>query len=318
MRISGLSFIRNGVSLGYPFTEAIRSILPLVDEMIVVVGASEDGTREAVAAIDDPRLRIIDTVWPSQITPKACVLAQQTNVGLLQCSGDWVVYVQGCEVFHERDLPALRRQMETHLDDPGVEGLLVERRCFYGDPQHLIRAYPDRYKYVVRAFKPWNGVYSVGDAMSFRVFDNYGKRGRVLRAVDSGIEQYRYSKALPPRAMEFKRRHAPHVLQAGATFDDHRYYTEVPRDFICPYRGDHPAVMQDWIAAHPIRLDDQSPHWRTAVRGKERLRLLETAWYARYGLPRWRHGRYHLVGDFVRKDRGAEALSTWPLQPASG
>lgn len=318
MRISGLSFIRNGVSLGYPFTEAIRSILPLVDEMIVVVGASEDGTREAVAAIDDPKRRIIDTVWPAQITPKACVLAQQTNVGLLQCTGDWVVYVQGCEVFHERDLPTLRRQMEAHLDNTGVEGLLVERRCFYGDPQHLIRAYPDRYKYVVRAFKPWNGVYSVGDAMSFRVFDNYGKRGRVLLAADTGLEQYRYSKALPPKAMEFKRRTAPHVLQAGATFDDSRYYTEVPRDVICRYSGDHPAVMQDWIAAHPIRLDDQSPRWRTVPRGKERLRLLETAWYARYGLPRWRHGRYRLIGEFVNKDRSVESLQTWRQQATTG
>lgn len=313
MRISGLSFIRNGVSLGYPFVEAIRSALPLVDEMIVVVGASTDGTRDAVAAIDDPRLRIIDTVWQTQIRPTGSVLSVQTNAGLTQCTGDWVVYVQGCEVFHERDLPVLREQMAAHLDNPGVEGLLIERLCFYGDLRHVVRVYPDRYKYVVRAFKPWTGVYSVGDAMSFRVFEGYGDRGRVLRAVDSGVEQFRYSLALPPGAMQYKLRNAPHVLQTQAQFDDAGYYTRMPRPFVSRYPGDHPAVMADWIARHPVRLDDADPRWRETLSVKERTRLWETAWYARHGLPRWRHGRYRLVGDFRRKDRGWES----PLPPLS-
>jgi glycosyltransferase involved in cell wall biosynthesis len=155
MKISGLSFIRNGISLGYPFVEAIRSILPLVDEMIVVVGRSEDGTREAVEAIRDARIRIIDSEWHPRITPKASVLAQQTNLGLMHCTGDWVVYVQGNELFHERDLPRMRELMTEHLENPKVEGLLIERLVFYGDYKHFVRAYPDRFKYVVRAFKPW-------------------------------------------------------------------------------------------------------------------------------------------------------------------
>ncbi|MGQ0529248.1 MAG: glycosyltransferase, partial [Panacagrimonas sp.] len=154
MLISGLSFIRNGVSLGYPFVEAIRSILPLVDEMVVVVGRSEDGTREAVEGIGDTKIRIIDSEWPTQIRPKASVLAQQTNLGLMHCRGDWVVYVQGNELFHERDLPRMRELMTEHLQNPQVEGLLVERLVFYGDYRHFVRFYPDRHKYVVRAFKP--------------------------------------------------------------------------------------------------------------------------------------------------------------------
>ena len=308
MLISGLSFIRNGVSLGYPFIEAIQSILPLVDEMVVVVGHSEDGTREAVEAIGDRKIRIIDSVWPTRITPKACVLAQQTNLGLMQCRGDWVVYVQGNELFHERDLPRLRELMTEHVDNPEVEGLVIERLVFYGDYQHFIRTYPDRHKYVVRVFKPWNGVQSITDGMSFAVFENWGTRGRMLRCIDSGVDMFRYGKLLSPEAMRYKLRNAPHKLKGDeAQFAADTYYDWQPHANVRPYRGTHPAVMQARIAAHSIRIDLADPRWRTRLSSKERRRLIESAYYRRFGVPRWRPGRYTLVGSFVPKDRGPEA-----------
>ncbi len=46
--ISGFTFIRNGTSLGFPFEESIRSLLPLVDEFVVAVGKGNDDTLERV------------------------------------------------------------------------------------------------------------------------------------------------------------------------------------------------------------------------------------------------------------------------------
>jgi hypothetical protein len=37
MRVSGFTFVRNAVRLDYPVVESIRSILPVVDEMVVNV-----------------------------------------------------------------------------------------------------------------------------------------------------------------------------------------------------------------------------------------------------------------------------------------
>lgn len=307
MLISGLSFIRNGVSLGYPFVEAIRSILPLVDEMVVVVGRSEDGTREAVEAIGDAKIRIIDSEWHPRITPKACVLAQQTNLGLMHCRGDWVVYVQGNELFHERDLPRMRGLMTEHLENPAVEGLLIERLVFYGDYRHFVRAYPDRFKYVVRAFKPWAGVYSITTAMNFAIFDKFGERGRPLRSIDSGVDMFRYGKILSSEAMRYKLRHAPHKLKGeDAQFEQDQYYRWLPRQHIRAYTGVHPAVMADRIRDHGFALDLNDPRWRTRQTRKEGVRSLESALYRRFGLPRWRPGRYELVGNFVAKDRDSE------------
>src|SRR5437868_3557038 len=104
MKISGFTFIRNGFKLNYPFLEAIESILPVCDEMIVVVGNSEDGTREAVENLHPSKIHIIDTVWNDSLREGGKILAQQTNLALDSISGDWGFYIQGDEVVHENDL----------------------------------------------------------------------------------------------------------------------------------------------------------------------------------------------------------------------
>ena len=44
MKVSGFTIIRNAIINDYPVVEAISSILPLVDEMIVLVGDGNDDT----------------------------------------------------------------------------------------------------------------------------------------------------------------------------------------------------------------------------------------------------------------------------------
>ncbi len=79
MFVSGFTFIRNAVRYDYPILEAIRSILPLCDEVVVAVGRSEDGTRELIEGLGDPRIRIIDTEWDDSLREGGRVLAVETN-----------------------------------------------------------------------------------------------------------------------------------------------------------------------------------------------------------------------------------------------
>ena len=44
MKVSGFTFIRNAIKYDYPIVEAIKSILPICDEVIVAVGKSDDAT----------------------------------------------------------------------------------------------------------------------------------------------------------------------------------------------------------------------------------------------------------------------------------
>lgn len=62
MIISGFTFVRNGFTYGYLFIHSMQSVLPIVDELIFVIGDSIDGSREAVEALGDKKIKIIDTV----------------------------------------------------------------------------------------------------------------------------------------------------------------------------------------------------------------------------------------------------------------
>ena len=45
MKVCGFTFIRNAIRFDYPIVEAITSVLPMCDEFIVLVGNSDDNTR---------------------------------------------------------------------------------------------------------------------------------------------------------------------------------------------------------------------------------------------------------------------------------
>ena len=137
MKVSGFTFLRNGVKLGYPFAESIRSILPLVDEFVIALGPSDDGTEERVRAIGDPKIRIIPTTWNERIQPdysiRGFVYGQQKSIALFNCTGDWAFYLEGDELVHEDDLPKIRAAMERHLNHPRVEALIFDYLHFYGN-----------------------------------------------------------------------------------------------------------------------------------------------------------------------------------------
>lgn len=300
--VSGLTIIRNGIRLDYPFLEVIRSALPICDEYVVVVGQSDDGTREAVAGLNDPRIRIIDTEWSPLVSPRRCTLAQQTNIGLHQCRGRWCLSLQGNEVLHERDLPAIRALMEREAENPAVEALLFERLTFWADYSHILSAYPELFKYTVRAIKPHIGAHSIRDAMSFAVFDNWSTHGRYARALDTGCFLWRYGNVRRAEIMATVNSQAVH-RQGGPETDPAWVFTRNPRAHIRTWTGDHPAVMAERMAEFPPQYDLNDSRVRTTMTWKERQRLMETAWYHRFGFPRRRNNRYQLLGNYLPKER---------------
>lgn len=301
--VSGMTIIRNGIRFGYPFLESIRSILPICDEFVVVVGDCDDGTREAVAAIGDPKLRIVDSHWSPLVRPKQCTLAQQTNLGLHLCRGRWCFYVQGNEVVHEDSLPELRRLMELHAENPQVEALLLERLTFWADYEHVFAVYPRLFKFSVRIVKPHIGMHSIRDAMSFAVFDGWSLRGRYPRAVDTGQWLYRYGCVRRLAEMAAK---GDAVHKSGAkTLPADHFLVRYPRAYFRRWTLSHPAVMRERQSSFPSQYDCADPRLRITPTWDERRRLWETAWYRRFGFPRRRSNRYRLIGNYLPKQRPA-------------
>ena len=303
--VSGLTIIRNGVRLNYPFIEAIRSALSICDEYVVVAGDSDDETVHYLEALDDDRIRIIHTEWSPLVKPRKYLLAQQTNIGLGFCRGRWCLYLQGNEVLHEQDLPRLRELMETYADNDAVEAMLVERLTFWGDYRHYVAVYPRRFKYTPRIIRPNIGTYSIRDAMSFAVFDDFSTRGRYPNAIDTGVDLYRYDYVHTVEQQARKFADAVHRAGTDVRADPDYFTRYYPRQFIAPFGGTHPAVMTERIAGWPQAEGLDLQAGRTALTFGERKRLAESWLYSRFRLPKLSRNRFKLVGQLQPKQRPA-------------
>ena len=121
---------------GYPFEESIRSILPIVDEFICVIGEGVDDTRGRVVAIGDPKIRVIDSQWNESMQDRGFVYGQQKMIAV-QLRGDWAFYLEGDEVLHESEVMSIRDTMEKNVYDHQVEALYFDFFHFYGTPNQV-------------------------------------------------------------------------------------------------------------------------------------------------------------------------------------
>ena len=243
MKVTGFSFIRNAVKYNYPIEEALRSILPLCDQVVVAVGDSSDGPRELVAGID-PKIRIIDTVWDETIREGGRVLAVETDKAFqaIGNEADWCIYIQGDEVLHEDGYPAVREAMEKWKDHPEVDGLLFNYRHFFGSYDY-VGSESRWYRHEIRVIRNNKGIYAYRDAQGFRKGDNEKLR---VKPVDAWIHHYGWVQE-------------PKVIKAKCIAKDKIMYNMegdeenivVAEDYpftlvnaLQKFKGTHPAVMK--------------------------------------------------------------------------
>jgi len=247
VRTSGVAILNNAVSLRYPFRESLRSLLPVVDELIVNVGPGEDGTWEAVNALGDAKIRPFRSPW--DLSPRGGIaLSEQTNLAMRQCQGDWILYLQADEVLHEDDLPALRDALKSHASGP-VEGLVFDYLHFYASPHLINDDWLVFYPRAVRAVRNGLSVISAGDAAGFVRTLGSRSRGLIKARSDARVFHYGWADAFKQeraRALS-SLYHDQFPSAAGEMFpSDLSQHREVR-----PFTGTHPAVTRAWAAEAP-------------------------------------------------------------------
>ena len=175
MKVSGFTFIKNGQILGYPFLQSIKSILPIVDEFIINVGDSEDETLEMIQSLDDKKIRVINSSWNIKMQDRGYVYGQQKMIGQFNCSGDWVFYIEGDEVYHEDDLAIIKQSMLQNLNESKVEALICDFYHFYGNANTILDS-PGWYRKEARIIK--NSVRSYAPDGLFWLILESNKNGR--------------------------------------------------------------------------------------------------------------------------------------------
>ncbi|MCB0397193.1 MAG: glycosyltransferase family 2 protein [Flavobacteriales bacterium] len=283
LKVSGFTFIRNAICYDYPVVEAISSILPVCDEVVVAVGKSEDDTLDLVRSIHPDKVRVVETTWDDSLRKGGAVLAVETNKALAAVApdADWAFYIQADEVLHEQYVPGLKKVMETWKDDKRVEGLVFDYRHFYGSYDYIgdSRRW---YRREVRVVRPAQGIYSFRDAQGFQ------KDGRPLKVKHADAVIHHYGWVRPPDKQQ-ERQVAFHSLWHDDAWVDEnvRVYDQFDYsgiDSLTRYEGTHPAVMLDRIS----RMNWQFSFDPSQKKLSMKSRILQ--WVFR--LTGWRIGEY--------------------------
>lgn len=243
MKISGFTIIKDAIKNDYPIEEAIRSILPVVDEMIVSVGKSEDGTEDLIRSISSDKIKIVHSEWDPALREGGKILAVETDKAFQQISpdSDWAFYIQADEIVHEIYHSEIRKAAEKYLTDKKVDGLLFHYLHFYGTYDYVgdSRKWYHREVRVIRNDKT---IQSYKDAQGFR---RDGKRLPV-KLIDAYI--YHYGWVKDPYKMKQKIYnagklwHSDEEMNAFLQSSDFFDYNEF--DSLSKFEGTHPSVMQ--------------------------------------------------------------------------
>ena len=241
MKVSAFTFIKNGEILGYPFIQSIKSILPIVDEFVINVGSGEDNTLEVIQAINDPKIRIIQSCWNDNMKNRGYVYGQQKMVAQFNCTGDWAFYIEGDEIYHENDLDRIYMSMKENLDNSEVEALIFDFYHFYGNANSYLDS-PGWYRSEARIIKNSLRTYAP-DGLFWLVLDN-NKTGRYPRAKHTGAKCYHYGWVRSEAQMNLKSKKVQKYWGGEANKID---YSKMDQSIIKEFKGSHPKIIQDWI-----------------------------------------------------------------------
>lgn len=246
MKVSGFTIVRNAIKYDYPIVEAITSILPICDEVIVAVGKSEDDTLGLIRSIDSPKIKIIETTWNDALREGGKVLADETNKAFaaVAMDSDWCFYIQGDEVIHEKYLPAIKTAMQQYKDDKQVEGLLFDYTHFYGSYDYVGDA-RRWYRREIRVVRNDKTISSYKDAQGFRKNNEKLK----VKKIDALVYHYGWVKA--PEAQQAKQKtfhklwHDDDWMKKNVSQANEFDYSQI--DSLASFTGTHPQVMQERI-----------------------------------------------------------------------
>ncbi|MCK5847438.1 MAG: glycosyltransferase family 2 protein [Bacteroidales bacterium] len=250
MQIDGFTYVRNGIKMGYPFIPSIKSILPIVDQLFVVVGDSDDGTREAVEAIGNKKIVIIDSIWDDEMRKNGQVFREQANIGLRNSKADWLIHIQADEVILEDSRDAILEGIKEADKNPEVDGLLFPYYHFWGDYNH-IRHTRRTHNFEIRAFKNNRNIMSYKDSQGFRIFKDGDEDGVKLKVIKVPVQIFHYSYTRHPQLMSNKSNyfnrfwHNNDWLKENKVQEDFDFNAV---DKLEVFEAKHPGYMKETIA----------------------------------------------------------------------
>lgn len=245
MKLSGITFIHNGVDHDYCFEECLVSMLGICDEVVCVESGSTDETPQKLAYLLNrfDHLKIVQADWK----PVPLVKSQNidwtmdlANLARENATGGMVIYAQADEVLHEKDYTEIRRMTETK------RCYTLDRLNFWIDPWHLVpdgrvcgkhicRIAPRRYEIA------WGSEHiACNDAEKSAVnLFHYGfiREGSAFRKKSEVMSQ-NFIGTIDPIIYEAEKHGTKYLRNAW------------PETELLNFNGSHPHVAKPWLNKH--------------------------------------------------------------------
>ena len=268
MKITGVTIIRNAQKNDYPVVEAISSILPVVDEMIISIDRGEDDTEQLIKSIVSDKIKLVYSTWDMSLREGGKVYAVETDKAMAHVSADtdWIFYIQADEVIHEKYHASILATAEKYVGVKKVQGLLFEYLHFYGTYDYVgdSRGW---YSHEVRIIRNDKSISAYKDAQGFRV----GKEKLSVVSVDAKVYHYGWVKS--PEKMKQKQKNilryysndevaVNDFLNTADFFDFNQF------DSLKKFTGQHPLVMKKRIEAKNWNVELDVSQKKFTLKGK--------------------------------------------------
>jgi len=249
-KISVYTMTTDAIKNEYFSVEGIKSALLFADEVIVLDGGSTDNTIERIEKIDDPRIKIYTNKWLHSLGKSMTGINKSLSLGY--CTGDWCILMDSDEVYHEKDVEAIKRLPNVVASD--ILGIEFNTTHFYKDYQHIMNGCPDwKDLYNNKVYMVRNGMCIHHGAVNTEPDAHIDLHGRPLdpnKTIMTNVQVFHYGHARSKEAYVRKTNHIEgrhsgwkHEPIKASTFE------YLPDSKLRDFEGTHPAVMKERIAA---------------------------------------------------------------------
>lgn len=245
MTLGGNVCIRNGFALDYCWREAVKSLLPICDEVVICDIESTDGTREWIDAwaAKEPKINVVSHPWTDPVRDNQW-WPEIVNYARQHLKTDWFIQLDADEILFEEDYELVKDAAKNQ------RVCYCRRLNFWSDPQHLIPEGVCCGSKVLRI---------AGTKMPIPSDYPYEPANETCaRAVESQIRIGHYG-FLRHRAQFFTKAKVVHKIWSGeldprlASAENFKgKWSTMPgvtgwEDRLVAYSGTHPKIIHDWL-----------------------------------------------------------------------
>jgi adenylate kinase family enzyme len=236
--LTGLTCIKNGNALKYPWKECIKSLASYCNQVLVATASCDDGTIEDLKAlcIEYPHIKMVFTNWKDINTGNGSVLASVVNELLPFVKNEWCVYLQADELIHEQDIENLffiLKELPSNITQ-----LELLRTYFWKDLQTRNTEFEIMLGRVFR-----KGTHIIGgDGMYLNRL-----KGEVIR---SDIQIYHYSRIGSEEDITKRVRNLDKLFHSQEAVDKFKdfSYTTFTNSRLINYSGSHPKGIKEFYS----------------------------------------------------------------------